>query len=372
MKKQRIMAIEYLRGISMLGVVGIHTAAYSLSNPDTNVHLFALLEIATRFSIPAFFFISAFGLFYTQDINKPIQYSGFLAKRGRGVLIPYVLWSVLYMLHYTWVSGDIEIWSSPLVFEYFLFGLASYQLYFLVILMWFYALLPLWRLAVKWICHNLARNLAILLVLQILFNYYSSYVLNPVSDNYYINLALQYRLSYLVLHYIFIFLLGAVCAVKLELFHDFISRRRQWLTYGFCGTLVGMLGHYYLLLYQADYSPEAAVNTVHQLSPLGVLYTVAAILFWYAVFFRPANGSIGTLFGCLGRYSFPVYLVHPFVMYYLSDYFAVQGLVMNVHMTLLFLLLTVIFSIAFGVFTYRAAAILPGLCELLTGARYKP
>lgn len=118
MSNSRNKALEYIRGIAMLGVVGIHTGAYSLSNPNLNEHLFALLEIVTRFSIPVFFFISAFGLFYKQDLSNSFEYRTFLLRRSRGVLVPYFLWSAIYMLHYTWASGDTQIWDAPIVYEY--------------------------------------------------------------------------------------------------------------------------------------------------------------------------------------------------------------------------------------------------------------
>lgn len=370
MSNQRKHAIEYIRGISMLGVVGIHTGAYSLSNPEVNVHLFALLEICTRFSVPIFFFVSAFGLFYNQDLARPFDYGRFLLSRSRGVLLPYLIWSVLYMAHYTWASGDANIWSAPLIYEYFLFGLASYQLYFLVILTWFYLLMPLWRPIVKIVSRHPVRNLCFLLALQIAFNYYSCYALTLNSDNYYINTALQYRLSYWVLHYVFIFLLGAVCAVKFEAYEKFLKYRRDWLLYGFASTLAGMLAHYYILLYQTGYTPEAAVNTVQQLSPIGVLYTAATTLFLYSAF-STAGAKTARLLGLLGKYSFPIYLVHPFIMYYLSDYLATQGLVMNAAVTIMFFTLTVVLSLAFGVFADRFTAVFPLIGNLFMGSKKK-
>lgn len=370
MSNQRKHAIEYIRGISMLGVVGIHTGAYSLSNPEVNVHLFALLEICTRFSVPIFFFVSAFGLFYNQDLAKPFDYGSFLLRRSRGVVIPYLIWSVLYMVHYTWASGDANIWSAPLIYEYFLFGLASYQLYFLVILTWFYLLMPLWRPIVRIVSRHPVRNLCFLLVVQIAFNYYSCYALTSNSDNYYITIALQYRLSYWVLHYIFIFLLGAVCAVKFEAFEKFLRHKKNWLLYGFAITLAGMLAHYYILLYQAGYTPEAAVNTVQQLSPIGVLYTAAATLFLYSAFSR-AGAKTSSVLGLLGKYSFPIYLVHPFIMYYLSDYLSTLELAMNVAVTIVFFTLTVVLSLSFGVLADRFTAIFPLLGNLIMGSKKK-
>ena len=73
-KKQRLPAIEYIRGISMLGVIGIHVGSQYLMNPMANLHLVAMFETVTRFAVPIFFFISAFGLFYNLDMNKPIKY----------------------------------------------------------------------------------------------------------------------------------------------------------------------------------------------------------------------------------------------------------------------------------------------------------
>ena len=50
-KKERVPAIEYMRGISMLGVVGIHVGSqYLMNNPTPNLQLLALYEIVTRFT----------------------------------------------------------------------------------------------------------------------------------------------------------------------------------------------------------------------------------------------------------------------------------------------------------------------------------
>ncbi|MBO5244626.1 MAG: acyltransferase family protein, partial [Selenomonadales bacterium] len=100
-KPSRLTALDYIRGIAMLGVIGIHVGSFSLTNPDLNIELFALLEVVTRFSVPIFFFVSAFGLFYRLDISKPFSYSTFIKRRFRAVLIPYIIWTLLYRLHYS-------------------------------------------------------------------------------------------------------------------------------------------------------------------------------------------------------------------------------------------------------------------------------
>ena len=38
----------------MLGVIGIHVGSYALQNPFVNLELISVLEILSRFGVPAF------------------------------------------------------------------------------------------------------------------------------------------------------------------------------------------------------------------------------------------------------------------------------------------------------------------------------
>lgn len=370
MSREKIMAIEYIRGVSMLGVIGIHTGAYSLSNPKVNIHLFALLEIITRFSVPIFFFVSAFGLFITQDLTAKLNYSSFLIRRLRTVLVPYIVWSILYMLHYTFVSGDTMIWHPPLLYEFAFFGLASYQLYFLVILLWFYTFMPLWRTLVRSIIKHPIRNLGILLLLQMLFNYYSSYILHANFSNHYLNKLIFHRTSYWIFHYVFIFLFGAVCAVEYVKFKEAIKCYRSYIKTFFSISLAGMLLFYYYLVYSLNYTPEAAVNTDHQLSPIGILYTLSSTVFLFMLFSKDRlPEGIQKLLGSLGEHSYVVYLVHPLVMYYLASYLSVRNLLMTAPTTIMFYLTTVIISLTFAIFIKKIGKFIPVISLLLTGSK---
>lgn len=372
MTNQRNPALEAIRGISILGVVGIHTGAYSLSNPTVNEHLFALLEIVTRFCVPIFFFISAFGLFISQPLTQPFNYKMFYLRRFRSVLLPYLLWSILYMLHYSSTTGDSTIWQPPLVLEFFFFGLGSYQLYFLVILLWFYLFMPLWRSIITKIGSTPISFLVFLLLFQIAFNYYSCYVLKPNTGNYIGDLLIRYRLSFLFLHYIFIFLFGAVCAVRIDDLHRFIKEKRLQIIACFIFTLSGMLGCFYLLLYKFDYSPEAAVNTVQQLSPPGVLYTAAASLFCYMIFSgNKTPGLVQKNMLIIGKYSFPIYLIHPFFMYYLNEIYIEHNIVMGTPQTIAFFIINVLLSLAAGYLIHLAARFVPLIGQLLIGSSSK-
>lgn len=52
---ERNQIIDDLRGICMLGVIGIHVGSFVLEAPYPNSFLYMLLEILSRYSVPAFF-----------------------------------------------------------------------------------------------------------------------------------------------------------------------------------------------------------------------------------------------------------------------------------------------------------------------------
>ena len=83
--------IDNLRGICMLGVIGIHIGSLALA--PNNFTLYLLLEILSRYSVPSFFFISGYGLACTDKglLNgSRLNYIDFMKKRLRGAGLPYI------------------------------------------------------------------------------------------------------------------------------------------------------------------------------------------------------------------------------------------------------------------------------------------
>ena len=98
---ERNQIIDDLRGICMLGVIGIHVGSFVLEAPYPNSFLYMLLEILSRYSVPAFFFISGYGLFCQYRPETTIAYLPFLKKRLQSVGLPYVIWSLFYLLYFS-------------------------------------------------------------------------------------------------------------------------------------------------------------------------------------------------------------------------------------------------------------------------------
>ena len=365
MSTQRLSAIEYIRGISMLGVIAIHTGSEYLTNPMANIHLTAFFEIATRFSIPIFFFISAFGLFYNFSFDKPFNYTDFLKRRLNAVLIPYLSWTVFYIIFNKLVFH--VGWPGPRsIMVMILFGTAKYQLYFIVILLWFYVLMPLW---IRILYTMTLSKLGLILIFQVLFNYFSSYILWGIQiDNQILRQLVNYRLNYWILHYIFIFLLGGYLAVHFDWFIKIIREKRLMISFFFKLSLCTLLAFYYRLIYLDNYSAEAAVNTAHQLSPLGICYSAAASVFFFALFTNqnyPAKFNRYLTF--FGKHSFFAYLFHPVVLTFAVKIVHRLGLIVTAPTAIIMYLTVVAASLLTAVIIRRVGEQFPLLNKLSIG-----
>lgn len=345
MSKRFLPEITYMRGLCMLGVIGIHVGSLAIMNPLANVQLIAVLEILSRFAVPAFFFLSAFGLFYHTSVEDTFSYKDFLKKRIQVVFWPYVVWTFLYTLHGAISTHSLAGFHPQQLVLNLAFGNGMYHLYFLVILLWFYLLMPVWRWLVRGILKVPIFSLFLLFLLQVGVDFLSSYRLGAwVATHFSAYPAIQYvfdmRLNYWVIHYIWIFLLGAVFAERYESLMRALWRHRLALVVSFLVSVTCMLGAYYYVLGQWHYSLLEAIYTVHQLSPMGVLYTgVGTVFFTFLLAQSPMSRSVTAFWQEVGDKSYGIYLVHPFWLIVLSAMMAKLNLLMTViHVIVLYLM----------------------------------
>ncbi|WP_303105482.1 acyltransferase [uncultured Mitsuokella sp.] len=369
-RKPRLAAIEYIRGISMMGVIAIHVGSQYIMNTSANVHLIALFEVASRFSVPIFFFISAFGLFYNLDTTVPFDYRSFLKRRFKTVLVPYLVWSLFYLLH----DGILYKvgFPDPLhLLTILFFGNAKYQLYFLVILIWFYLAMPIWIYMVR---RAGKISLLLLLAVQIAFDYWSSFSVSfnvfvyGLPDHSVLKPFLMYRLNYWVFHYVFIFVLGGYLAVHIKEFQAFMQKHRTGITLFFWASLAWLLAFYYKLLYVDGYTALEAINTAHQLSPTGIFYTIAASLFFFTIFtYQRYPAWLNPILYQLGHHSYFAYLVHPFFITYAALALQHAGRIMTAPVSLAFYCVILGLSMTAAILCRRLGEKLPLLNEWTIG-----
>lgn len=408
--------IDNLRGICMLGVIGIHIGSLALA--PNNFTLYLLLEILSRYSVPSFFFISGYGLACTDKgllSGSRLNYIDFMKKRLRGAGLPYLSWSLFYMLYFWLILPPGFVSWNPLHVAYVLFfGLGCYHLYFMVILLWFYASYPLWRRLLRIIIHqSIPFMLVLLFIFQLAFNWWTTHPgLNTAGWSVLAKNFFDYRLNYLPLHYLLIFISGGLAACYWEKFIALLRRYSAMVCIIFAASVAWDVQSCYEAVTVKGYTLIDLANTYHQLSPQGLCYTVGSLLFFCLVLDwlerkaqakahteapnalqsipqaashteAPLGGSChrkvterGSLanllykaISILSAYSMLIYFVHPLLLDWLSSAYNHFGIIMTVKKVALSYVLLVLGSLVLSILLTKAFAKCSTAKLLFTGKR---
>ena len=359
--------IDNLRGICMLGVIGIHIGSLALA--PNNFTLYLLLEILSRYSVPSFFFISGYGLACTDKgllSGSRLNYIDFMKKRLRGAGLPYLSWSLFYMLYFWLILPPGFVSWNPLHVAYVLFfGLGCYHLYFMVILLWFYASYPLWRQLLRMIIHkSIPFMLVLLFIFQLAFNWWTTHPgLNTAGWSVIAKNFFDYRLNYLPLHYLLIFMSGGLAACYWEKFIALLRRYSAMVCMIFAASMAWDVQSCYEAVTVKGYTLIDLANTYHQLSPQGLCYTVGSLLFFCLALDwlerkAQSEGSLAKPFykaiSILSAYSMLIYFVHPLLLDWLSSAYNHFGIIMTVKKVALSYVLLVLGSLALSILLTKA------------------
>lgn len=374
--------IDNLRGICMLGVIGIHIGSLALA--PNNFTLYLLLEILSRYSVPSFFFISGYGLACTDKgllSGSRLNYIDFMKKRLRGAGLPYLSWSLFYMLYFWLILPPGFVSWNPLHVAYVLFfGLGCYHLYFMVILLWFYASYPLWRRLLRIIIHqSIPFMLVLLFIFQLAFNWWTTHPgLNTAGWSVLAKNFFDYRLNYLPLHYLLIFISGGLAACYWQKFIALLRRYSAIVCIIFAASVAWDVQSCYEAVTVKGYTLIDLANTYHQLSPQGLCYTVGSLLFFCLALDwlerrAQAEASLTNLLhkaiSILSAYSMLIYFVHPLLLDWLSSAYNHFGIIMTVKKVALSYVLLVLGSLALSILLTKAFAKCSTAKLLFTGKR---
>ena len=369
--------IDNMRGLCMLGVIGIHIGSLALA--PNNFTLYLLLEILSRYSVPSFFFISGYGLACTDKsllTGGKLNFFDFMKKRLRGAGLPYLSWSLFYMLYFWLILPPGFVSWNPLHVAFVLFfGLGCYHLYFMVILLWFYGTYPLWRKLLRIIIHhNIPFMLVLLFIFQLLFNWWTTHPgLNTASWSVLAKNFFDYRLNYLPLHYLLIFISGGLAAIYWDKFLALLRKYSMLVSAAYIASIAYDVYSCYDAVHSKGYSLLDLANTYHQLSPQGLFYTVGSILFFCLALDwlkRSAAQSLAyKAISTLSAYSMLIYFVHPLLLDWITSAYNYFGIIMTVKKVAFSYVLLVLASLAFSVLLTHLFARCTTLKLLFTGKR---
>ncbi|MFI5272875.1 MAG: acyltransferase [Ktedonobacterales bacterium] len=316
-RRPHLDELDRLRIITAVAVVGVHAVSASVYPDHTQAGLVAQDAVVTalHFTREMFMFVTGFALVYVYA-GTNFSVARFWKRRSLGVLVPYALWSVVYVC----VNPHP---SSPLLFARtvlwdLLTGNASYQLYYILLTIEFYLLLPWFLRFLRRAEQHPWRLLAVSFALEVavLATYHDLLPVLPVSGE--VHARLVQFFDRFVLTYQFYFILGALAAQHQARGRRFALRHLRWLLAAGGVALAGLELHFaYLVAVE-----HAALSTaVDVLQPVMAPYTVGVIaaLFGWAVWRVARNGHPRSrrarrVWCELSDASFGIYLVHPLVL----------------------------------------------------------
>ncbi len=313
-----IYELDLLRPVTALTVVAVHVLSGTtmLNHTQAGMQVQSGIFLSVHLTREVFMFITALALAYVY-FGRPFSGKRFWAKRSIGILVPYCIWSIAY----TWVNTSQH---SPAAFAKLalfniLTGNASYQLYYILLTLQLYLVLPLFLLFLKHIKQHPWRALSISFALQVLLMYvdYRYLQQGTLASSGVWQVVAAYQERFL-LTYQFYFILGGLAALTLQQERAFVLRHGKWIVGGFVLALAALWGHFLL---QVDVYHESLYYATSVLQPMMTLYSPAIIvlLSWLACRWASRTDQQGhpkgyRFWNILSDASFGIYLVHVFIL----------------------------------------------------------
>ena len=317
-KRPHIYELDPLRACTAFSVVAVHVLAFTvfLNHTGLGVQIQNAFVVTFHFTREVFLFVTAFALVYVYN-GRAFPFMQFWKKRGIGTLLPYVVWSSVYICVSTPAQSPASFVHTTL-FD-ILTGNASYQLYYILLTLQFYLIFPLYLLFLRRVAHHPWIVLGISFTLQVLLFYADFHVLqsNTSALPAFWQVFVQYQDRFVPI-YQFYFVLGGITALYFQQVKSFLLRHGK-LVVGMFTVLLAALWLHFALQVRVYGEPLAYATSV--LQPIMVFYSGAVILFalwlachWAAKTGREERSRNRRFWGKLSDASFGVYLVHALIL----------------------------------------------------------
>lgn len=308
-RRTHLYEVDILRILTFACVIAVHAVSHAAGPDDVLQNGFLTLVHFTR---EVFFALTAFVLVYSFQM-KPRPLRQFWPRRFMLVGVPYVTWSVVYFVA-NWIhqpSGQSGVELLASFWRDLYTGTAWYHLYFLLVTMQVYLLLP----ALVWLVDKTRRFHVPVVVAAFVFQLAvtASYLYAPALSepwNKYKNIEFW--------SYLFMIVIGAVAADHRVRLLTWVRLNRltiAWIALGGASLSIAV----YAFNLSLGYQPSKAAAA---LQPVTIVWSVPVILGFLAVGTkwadqRVAGSRMARLVDTASDRSFGIFLAHPLMIWLL-------------------------------------------------------
>ena len=312
-KKKKVSEVNIMVAIATVFVIFIHTSSEAFWYYDKgslySIIVYTFNKILS-FAVPCFIFMSGFKLSHSKKIISLKDYVCFLKRRIIKIYLPYVLIAAIY-IYYLSKHNYINMNITQMIVS-ILRGDFSSPFYFIVIIMQFYIIFPVFQRIIN------KKNSWIVLILAIFISMYFKVVVlksnieGNILINFYKNQSDRIFISYLAY-----FVFGSVFSINYE---DVKKNIKPSLVIIFYMTALSL--HTYLCYINylgIRYYKYAEVGHM-------IFCLISIVALWLLAYKMDCKISDKRLhiFKKISAASYYIYLIHVLIMYYVDDYITVH------------------------------------------------
>lgn len=310
--KKRKADIAVMNVFLCLLVIFIHVSSAPVTTYDKSSLQYAVVFLLWRYAscaVQGFIFLGGLRFFLTK--KDGIDYKAFYKERFVKIIIPYILWNIIYYLLFVFKG------YFPFSFEdfglYLIKGNLISPFYFVVVIIQFYALAPLWRWLV--IKVHVVAALVVAGIITLFLGQYLPVLISAVFPGY------GFRYNDRVLTtYLFYWLAGCYVGMHLEKVQFWLKNHKKLVL---ISLVLVMLGEGAL-----GYISFSGIRYISWLENVHFLYCVCTVLFIFTLFSVVfENRSLKSkLLIEADRASYLIFLSHCIVIFAVNNVMASMGI----------------------------------------------
>ncbi len=332
-QKRLLPEVTALNVLMCLLVVFVHVSAEPVTAFTEGRTIWGIVFIPARLAtinMRGFVFLSGLKLFISRKSH--INYGSFYLKRFTRVIIPYVIINIIYYVYF--VQHDYFSFNSVDLLGYIATGSLVAPFYFVILIIQFYALTPVWRTMVKRI--NPVLYLIPTAVLTLFFSQYMPDIIKLVSPG----TTFIYN-DRLFTSYLFFWLAGCAVGANYDAVKKLITEHTGFIVaqFVFFAAAEGLL----------PFLSFSGMRQIDWLEPVHYLYCISTILCLYTLFTRwfETRPLQNRLVLGIDKAAYEIFLVHSLVIFYVNDWLYTLGIG---HLSVKYLLrLLIVYPVSIGV-----------------------